>query len=191
MPKLDRRIEKTRACIREAFIELLQEKDYEAITVAELAKRADIDRKTFYLHYKGKDDLLHNLEEEHAREVRQLLGELSWSNTVLPDASALYGALAEAFETIAPIHRRIALTPSYAFILIDELRLLHTAFYDALRDHTTIPNDQLDLYAEYCAGGVLALYWRWLSSGETQPFATVVATAIDATCHGIGKIVSQ
>lgn len=190
MTKVDKRIEKTRACIRQAFVEMLTEMDYEAITVAELAKRASIDRKTFYLHYKGKDDLLHGLEEEHSREVRQLLEGLHWSNDALPDPTALYSTLIQAFELIAPIHRRVALTPSYAFILNDELEFLRSAFYDALRNHTAISDEQLDLYAEYYAGGILALYWRWLRSGESMPFSSVVDIAVNASCHGVGTILS-
>ena len=170
---------------------MLTEKDYEAITVAEIAKRANIDRKTFYLHYKGKDDLLHHLEEEHAQEIRRLLSELEWTNAALPDMGTLRTALAEAFETIAPVHRRIALTPSYAFILIDELQLLQAAFKDAPSERTQLSGDQLDLYAEYCAGGILALYWRWLRTGEAAPFTEVVDIAVDATCHGIGHALHQ
>lgn len=191
MVKVDRRVEKTQACIRNAFVDMLTEMDYEAITVAELAKRANIDRKTFYLHYKSKDDLLHSLEEEHAQEIRRLLSELEWSSGALPDMGTLQNALAEAFETVAPVHRRVALTPSYAFILIDELRLLQTAFRDVLAECTQLAGDQLELYAEYCAGGLLALYWRWLRTGETTDFGTVVTTAVDATCHGIGRVMKE
>lgn len=191
MTTVDRRIERTRARIRQAFIEMLTEKDYDAITVAELAKRACIDRKTFYLHYKDKDDLLHSLEREHSLEVRRLMTELVWSNDVLPDIASLWTTLTEAFEAVAPVHRRIAHTPSYAFILIDELELLQEAFRDTLRSHTDLSAEHLDLYAEYYAGGVLALYWRWLRTGETVPFTTVVSTAVDAIYHGTTTIVTR
>ncbi len=40
-------------------MELMVEKDYEAITVQEIIDRADVGRSTFYTHYVGKEDLLH------------------------------------------------------------------------------------------------------------------------------------
>ena len=41
-----------------AFLALLEEKDFEYITVKELCKRADVNRSTFYLHYENMTDLL-------------------------------------------------------------------------------------------------------------------------------------
>jgi len=47
------------ACLMdEALLELLNVKDYEYITVAEIAKKAGVNRSTFYLHYESIDDLL-------------------------------------------------------------------------------------------------------------------------------------
>lgn len=42
----------------EAFLTLLQKKDYEFITVKEVCEKAGVNRSTFYLHYEGMDDLL-------------------------------------------------------------------------------------------------------------------------------------
>ena len=56
--KTDRRVTKTLKSIRTAFYDLLEENDFEKITVSELARKADIDRKTFYLHYSSIDDLM-------------------------------------------------------------------------------------------------------------------------------------
>lgn len=42
----------------EALICLLNEKDYEYITVKEICKKAGVNRSAFYLHYESIDDLL-------------------------------------------------------------------------------------------------------------------------------------
>lgn len=42
----------------EAFLELLEKKDFEYITVKEICERAGVNRSTFYLHYKTLEDLL-------------------------------------------------------------------------------------------------------------------------------------
>jgi len=49
----DRRQIKTKKAIIGAFFTLLQEKNISKITITELAKIANIDRKTFYLHYEA------------------------------------------------------------------------------------------------------------------------------------------
>lgn len=44
--------------MNEAFLELLDEKDFEFITIRELCQRAKVNRSTFYLHYENLSDLL-------------------------------------------------------------------------------------------------------------------------------------
>ena len=52
---MDKRYEKKELLIKETFKHLLGEKYFERITVQELAAKAGIDRKTFYLHYDTLD----------------------------------------------------------------------------------------------------------------------------------------
>lgn len=54
----DRRVHRTRRLLREALTALILERGYDAVTVEEIAQRADVGRTTFYLHYRDKEDLL-------------------------------------------------------------------------------------------------------------------------------------
>ncbi|MBR2950520.1 MAG: TetR family transcriptional regulator, partial [Lachnospiraceae bacterium] len=55
---------RSRRLIREALLELLQEKKFEKITVTDIVKRADINRSTFYAHYPDVMGLLEELMED-------------------------------------------------------------------------------------------------------------------------------
>ena len=48
----DRRVRKTQQAVQSAFAKLLSEKDITDITIKELCDKADINKSTFYLHYK-------------------------------------------------------------------------------------------------------------------------------------------
>ena len=48
----------TAARMDEAFLALLEEKDFAYITVKEICERAGVNRSTFYLHYETVNDLL-------------------------------------------------------------------------------------------------------------------------------------
>ena len=61
MSSQDRRITKTRKAIYAAFLQLLNQKDYESITVQEIIDLADVGRSTFYSHYESKELLLGEL----------------------------------------------------------------------------------------------------------------------------------
>lgn len=54
----DPRIQRTRQAFEDALLSLLKKVDFNKITVSALAKEANLNRATFYLHYEDKDDLL-------------------------------------------------------------------------------------------------------------------------------------
>ncbi len=56
MAKIDRRVQRTRELLQKALIELIGERKYDALTIEDIAHRANVGRTTFYLHYRSKDD---------------------------------------------------------------------------------------------------------------------------------------
>jgi AcrR family transcriptional regulator len=56
--KIDRRVQRTRELLKNALMQLIDEKGYDAVTIQDVADRANVGRTTFYSHYQSKDDLL-------------------------------------------------------------------------------------------------------------------------------------
>ncbi|GLV12981.1 TetR family transcriptional regulator [Alicyclobacillus hesperidum] len=78
---MDRRIAKSRQAMKQALLELMEEKHFDQITVQDIADKADISRKTFYLHYVDKYDLLDRVIEESLEELRafsESVCEMDW-----------------------------------------------------------------------------------------------------------------
>ena len=65
---MDKRISKTRDAIIDAYLELIFEKKEQKITISELAQRANIARKTFYLHYESLEDIMR--DAAHRTRIR-------------------------------------------------------------------------------------------------------------------------
>lgn len=78
---VDKRIEKTRKKLFKALIKSLNKKPLNKITVAELGKAANINRSTFYLHFKSvydmHDQLENTLREELSNGVEKVLSKHS------------------------------------------------------------------------------------------------------------------
>ena len=71
--KIDRRIRKTRKQLQDGFTSLLLEKSIKDITVKELCDRVDLNRGTFYLHYKDIYDMAEQLENELLDQLENIL----------------------------------------------------------------------------------------------------------------------
>ena len=49
----DRRVKRTEALLKDTLTTLLAEKDFPQITIRDITDRADLNRGTFYLHYRS------------------------------------------------------------------------------------------------------------------------------------------
>lgn len=74
--KTDRRLLRTRQLLRQTLLELMAEKGYKNVTVTDIATRANINRGTFYLHYKDVPDMLEQLKEELFERISRHIAEL-------------------------------------------------------------------------------------------------------------------
>lgn len=74
---VDRRIARTRLVIRNALVTLINEKGFDALTVQDIVVMANINRGTFYLHYKDKFDLLEKTESEILQDFQILFLQAS------------------------------------------------------------------------------------------------------------------
>ena len=68
----DLRVVKTHKVIREAFIMLLSEQEYNDITIQAILDCAKVNRATFYKYYSGKGDLAGQMIDDFKQEVSQL-----------------------------------------------------------------------------------------------------------------------
>jgi AcrR family transcriptional regulator len=70
----DLRVKRTKMLLREALIDLVAEKGFDAVTVGEIAERAMVNRATFYRHYTDKYDLVTSIFEEVVAQAIQEIG---------------------------------------------------------------------------------------------------------------------
>lgn len=56
--EIDPRVKRTRQLIQDAFTSLMREKEFDDITVKDIAERATVNRATFYAHFVDKFDIL-------------------------------------------------------------------------------------------------------------------------------------
>jgi len=70
---IDRRSVRTRTAICDALIELIEQKGFELLTVTDITKQANVNRSTFYLHFRDKSDLVLQIENEIIQNFERIL----------------------------------------------------------------------------------------------------------------------
>ena len=98
---------KTKQLIQNSFMEILQNKSFDSITVGDIAKAAKINRGTFYLHFLDKFDLLDQIEQQLFRDLGNHIDELqssySSTNTFVKGQEQLAATLFSSIKMHAPL----------------------------------------------------------------------------------------
>ncbi|MCY9669985.1 TetR/AcrR family transcriptional regulator [Paenibacillus alginolyticus] len=71
--KMDPRVVRTHQLLRRALIELMEERDFEQITVQDISERATVKRATFYLHFDDKQAFVQQYMNEILEDLREHL----------------------------------------------------------------------------------------------------------------------
>jgi len=70
------RVRRTQKLLREALIELIEERGFEALTVGEITERAMVSRAAFYRNYRDKYDLVEQIFEEAMTDLLHAIDDL-------------------------------------------------------------------------------------------------------------------
>ena len=166
--KADRRVIRTRSAIRKAFTDLLAETAYNKITITALAKRADVDRKTFYTEK--------SLEGIDFRDF-------------FADPPSCTKRLLTAIEASLPFTRDQLRTVA-EHVPLDEYLTYWTA---AAKEHIhkeagllpAVAERNLDIMLEFYLGGILNAYLYWLRNCRDMPLDELLALISDNVAYSL------
>ncbi|EGF90433.1 bacterial regulatory protein, tetR family protein [Asticcacaulis biprosthecium C19] len=170
---LDRRQEKTRQAIRRAFIELLFELNYNDVTVAAVAQRANVGRSTLYEHFRTKSDMLRDSLTMPMSALAAVIGSR--------DVPAQLGWWLQHFKERQALGRVLFYLPARD-IMLDVLAELIEARLEKLSD--TPPPIPLRLLASQIAAAQFAVLTPWIL-GQVSVSQTVLADVIHRTSQGL------
>ena len=189
--KTDRRVLRTRNAIREAFAELLLETDYSKITITALAKRADVDRKTFYTHYTSIEALLEDVVRTQMEESSRGMDIRDFIN----DPSLYTRHLLSAVESSLPFTRDQLRTVAFNIPINEFLHIWATMTKESIVAQTGPLSEgreeHLGILIEFYLGGVLNSYLYWLYKGKDVPFDEMVELLSDNVVSGISGTIGK
>lgn len=75
----DRRVLYTKMFLKESLLSLMEQKPAAKIPVSELCRHAEINRNTFYTHYRSVEDLLSEIEKDLYDQIKEAVDH-SWNH---------------------------------------------------------------------------------------------------------------
>ena len=153
------RRDRTKRFLRDAMVELLQEKPFDKITTSELVQRAGISRSGFYTHYSDKYDMI---------EFYQLILFNTVQYIFEKNKRNLHDTLLETYEFLNTNEIYAALLSEngskeiHNFILQKLINLIEETIYPSLSSHQDA-SKAYNTYAKiYFANAVFGMTQAWI-----------------------------
>lgn len=182
----DRRQIKTKKAIIRAFFDLLQEKTISKITISELAKLADIDRKTFYLHYKSIHELYEELGSMFVSLIKDAIIEYSTNNN---SPYSLFASINDIIKEKEALFRCIAKNNDFADAMLNIKDILCEELISLYGNKNTPASERFKLTAEFIASGTVSMYIRWLRGDADISMDELALLASEMVTNGASGLI--
>lgn len=175
---------RTKEHLKSAFIKLVKEKGYHAVTVKDIVDKAAYNRSTFYVHYQDKIELAEDLRASMLRGLEESVGKL-----YIPGHKVYTANLGTpSFNIVAYIYENRDFFELITYE--DTLPGLHTEFpqtilkiYKERFIFETINNIpvNMDYFKQYTAYGFHGLILSWIRNGFRESREDFIKEVIDLT----------
>ena len=187
---MDRRVVKTRKEIRNALLSLMEEKDFEIITVLDITKRANINRGTFYLHYVDKYDMLEKYEQELFEKIEHVAMEyLKDINTVYEFLHTRYPTVVQVFHCLQEERELLSILLKTRGFFSFQDRLKTTFIYmfqnnapSKVAEHQFVY--PIEFLALFVSSTIITVIQYWLQSDMKQTPEQLAQMIIDILFKG-------
>lgn len=179
----DLRIQKTIKNIHAVFRAMIVESDFGSITVAELCRRAQINKKTFYHYYESLDTLLGALQAEYSSAYLRRIRGLEIPRDIGRLIRAFFEFSAEqdkAYEKIT-----LAGTVSDRAIRQEMIDSVMGVTLDKSAWAASLPSFYRTAFLTFWNSTVLDLYKEWVAGGKEVELDEVIAVASDFVEGGL------
>lgn len=174
----ERQVLETKKFLVRALLTLLQDKDYRAISIKEIIEVSQTSRRTFYRHFRNKDDLLdyylQQLMEEYFDFERGKLPQYSCHEACLHFFSFWYS---KRQELQGIIKSRLFSDFIYSWTAYAPL-LVKTLFIECREEDVL-------LRMRFFIGGFCNTIWHWLEQEEPDSPERMTANFLKAFENGL------
>ena len=163
--KTDKRSIKTRKAIKLAFLKILKNKDISEINITEITNSANINRNSFYTHYKNINNILDDINLDICNYVGRILEKYPYNDMI----SNPYLIINEISKVVAN-NNYIAEYLIFSKSSNKLVRKLKNSICDKFYQSYLNTVDRADPMARYMIGyvisGAFEIYYVWFMEGK-------------------------
>ncbi|MCU5746785.1 TetR/AcrR family transcriptional regulator [Staphylococcus sp. SQ8-PEA] len=161
---MDLRVVKTRQIINDSFFELFNTIGFDNITVKNITDKAQIGRKTFYLHYMDKFDLLDSIVDKKFKELEDICE--AKKELGLKEGTKIWFDYFEKNKSFFNRLFNIQIANQYKKKL--QLFIANELKKKEELEHLTKTQPDYELFIQFFASGVIELINIFLTKKESQ-----------------------
>ncbi len=189
--KTDKRTLKTKRAIKNAFIDLLIRKNVNDITITEISREADINRKTFYNNYSGIHEIISEIEEELFMTFKAEIKGLNVNNEMNNPYNVLI-RLTSLLDSDYQFYKKILSSDLNSHLMSKIVGYLKEQTKKVLKSKSNYNEYELNVIVDYSISGMLNVYQEWLQTGRTEPIEKLAMVISDLFLKGVeSHLVSQ
>lgn len=169
----DLRVQRTINNIYQAFEELICEKPYAKITVTELARRAQINKKTFYRYYETLDDLLVELQARYEQGYLEETKQFRYPRDLEKSVKTFFTYSAQQGEA----YDRITLSSNYSGIRQEMIDQVMKRTWGESAEFNRLNQWEQKILFDYIVSTGLNIYQQWVLNNREQPLTEIIKQA--------------
>lgn len=160
---MDLRIVKTKHALREALIDLLSEKEIDTISVAELSRKANINRKTFYSHYESINELIGEIENEIICRFEKFVKTMELK-VFFDNPFMFFGSLNPIITEDYKFYRNLLTNQQGDNLLKKIEKTIYDELYILTKDFKIFEEGHIEFILTYTVGGIIEVYRNLFSN---------------------------
>lgn len=161
--KIDRRAKYTKMVLEESLITLMEKKDISKITIKEICEKADINRSTFYAHYRDQYDLLRKIENKFLAAIQAYLENFDKKYT--EDIVLITEKIFQYIRKNARICRLLLSERGDFTFQKKIMKLVYDLIISEITGNNKITKEDAEYVYSFTVSGCVGFVQKWLDDG--------------------------
>ena len=184
--KMDRRVLKTKRAIYNAFVELLSEKEINHITITDISKKADINRKTFYNYYSNTYEVMEEIENLTVDTFIKRLDTIEFTN-MTDFLTEIFSQFTEIINSDLDFFSHLFKTNNRSILIVKIVEAIKEYIRKRIEKEQELDIQKFNIVADFYIPGILSVYMNWFINNHNIPIEELSHILTDLILHGTEK----